>query len=223
MRVKKWALVGLVAIALGGCDSPSTDVEPAPGEIDFDAAADRVALSYAGKETQVFYDPWSQQFFDIDAGELPDVTVKDQVDVGLDLICTYYAPDRIDPARLMVMYETVHLAIDGAVISSASDEFRGAYGEFHRFTWGLVSGEDSQVQAVEHAKKTLESDLRDEWQELYELQEELVRKHFDLDSTQQAQLALLERCDMSLSDDAVVQEDPTYTQPFAVFAPPPID
>lgn len=197
------------------------DVEPAAGELDFEIAVTRSALDHASFSPDAVYDPWSRQFVDLTRGKPIDVSMDQQLEVGLDYVCSTVDADQMDPLRRVTVDAVVHVAIGGAVISSASEDFRDAYAVFFRSKPNLTNLDDEQLKVATDANDLLATDLRDEWVELYELQESLRQDHFTLESAQQAQLKLAERCGVTLADAAIEEGEPQLSQIFAVEQPPP--
>lgn len=206
MRTRTFAAVAaLAAVGLAGCTSDDgTSTEPAPGEIDYDVAVTRTAVLYAIASEGLEFNPWTGTVMDRDSDGAQQEVSEELTTQGMETLCEWARSDEDGPMGELYLSAIAQEAAYGAVIASASEEFREAYGVL----WlGQVYGapEDDQAASVRaDAMDQLDGELHDEWVELWEQMETLEDQVLTVEGAQSAQAAAAERCDVD--DPAPVTE-----------------
>lgn len=185
---------------------PLPPLEPAPGQIDYDIAVSRAAITHGLNGGLIPWDPWIKLDADQLAGNTPHHLEDSDFEEGLDVLCAPFGrdPDKSSPHefQLGVIGNEV---IRGALVSQASPEFRQAASAV--FTANVDF--DGEPGAYDRALDLLATDFYDEWVDLYALQEKLYEEVFTVEGAQAAEAVLAERCEYDLPS-AEVTTDPMY-------------
>lgn len=224
MRTHSWTkvLIGAAAlVALAACNS-SPSVETEPGQIDwdmavtrtaFDIGADRVNDTDSGHRA---YSPWSHEVFEISGEEPGEPASVEHLETGLEFLCGEIEHGEQWLVRSLLGY-VVRDAVHGAVLASASDEFREA--NHVLFVYEVTSRGGDVSQEVDDAWNVMTGDLHEEWVELYALQTELQQEVDTLEGTQAAHSAVAERCNFTINEADVVDSPAERVGPILVRQP----
>ncbi|WP_203652824.1 hypothetical protein [Demequina activiva] len=206
-------------VALAACSSSAAPVEPEPGELDYDIAVTRMAIAYDSTEGGMVYNPWTNEVTDREDPGMAAGVSSEVIEGGLDILCDLIdsADDESVPERWY--YGAVaQRAVNGAVVASASDEFREAYGIYYLASTGRQATEDAAARQ-EQAAAALRGDLNGEWVELFELQTTLERQAMTVEGAQAAQGAIYGRCELDLPQEDVAGEPAQPVDPWALSPP----
>lgn len=203
------AAVGAVTLlTLAGCSGPDplSELEPEPGQLDYDIAVSRAAITYGLNGGLIPWDPWIKLDADQLAGNTPHHLEDSDFEEGLDVLCAPFGrdPDKSSPHefQLGVIGNEV---IRGALVSQASPEFRQAASAVFTADFDF----DGEPGAYDRALDLLATDFYDEWVDLYALQEKFYEEVFTVEGAQAAEAVLAERCEYDLPS-AEVTTDPMY-------------
>ncbi len=221
MQTRPWtqALIGTAAmVVLAGCSSPSSSAEePEPGEIDWDVAVTRTALISGIDPADGTYNPWQHEVVDFSEAN-PNVPLSDEhLEAGLELLCKQLDHGDSDPIASLYLGTVAQEAVHGAVLATASEEFRTANSVLLVQASQLAGGDPPQE--VQDAIDAMTGDLNEEWAELYELQTKLEEEVFSVEGAKAAQAAVAERCDVTIDDDDVVNDPAPRFSPSLVHPP----
>ncbi|WP_062134481.1 hypothetical protein [Demequina aestuarii] len=205
-RSWRYAIAGTAAVLVAaGCSSSTASVEPEPGELDYDIAVTRTAVQFAATPGELEYNPWAHEMIEL-GGDFGTVRITDELEQsGLDILCGSIAGGGMSESYYFgaVAQEAVH----GAVLASASKEFRDSYSAFAVSLGQADSRDEDGGEPDLDAFASLTDELMDEWVELYEMQVALEQEALTVEGARAAQAAASERCGVTL-DDADVTDEP---------------
>ncbi|MFW7414112.1 hypothetical protein [Demequina sp. SO4-18] len=165
-----------------------------------------MAIRIGESGTDVTYNPWHQDLIDLGDTEEPKPDIEELVNLGIAKLCGVVeaAPEAI--ATDIVAGGIVREAVNGAVLTAASPEFRDANSMWLVQMHTHDRSDPWPSEEFKAANDVLAGDLYDEWVDLYELQVELERKLFTLDGVHAAQKSATARCGLTIDDAGLASE-----------------